>query len=433
MRPTFILLAILLAFISSAHGQQNPQPQQPAAGAQNSTTSYTLPPDKLEKARTLYMLEGKLRIVGIVISFSALLGVLYLGIPARYRTWAEKVSRHRFLQAFIFVPLLLLTLALLDLPLDAYGHRISLQYGLSVQKWGSWFGDFFKAQLISLVILTLVLWLLNFFIRRSPRRWWLYSWLVAQPFIVLVFFLAPLILDPVFNKFEPLENNHAQLVTELEKVVQRGGLAIPPYRMFEMKASEKRTTLNAYVTGLGASKRVVVWDNTIKKLTTPEILFVFGHEMGHYVLNHIYYGLVVTSISLLIGLSLVYRFSGWMLRRFGSRWHIGDLTDWTAVPMLFVMFGVLGFFAEPLLNTISRNTEHQADIYGLEVTHGINPNSQEVAAHSFQMLGEVSLDYPYPSRWVVVWFYDHPSIQDRVHFAHEYDPWDRGQPTRYVH
>jgi Zn-dependent protease with chaperone function len=176
----------------------------------------------------------------------------------------------------------------------------------------------------------------------------------------------------------------------------------------------------------------VVWDTTIQKATTPETLFVFGHEMGHYVLNHIVIGLAEGAIGLLIGLYLLYRLSPWFLRRFGPRWHIRALGDWAALPMIFLILYILGFLATPVAGALSRQMEHNADIYGLEVTHGINANSQEAAAHAFQVLGELSLDYPYPSKVVVFWYYDHPPIPDRVRFAHEYDPWSKGEPTRYV-
>ncbi|HEV2990257.1 MAG TPA: M48 family metalloprotease, partial [Candidatus Angelobacter sp.] len=141
---------------------------------------------------------------------------------------------------------------------------------------------------------------------------------------------------------------------------------------------------------------------------------------------------IAGAAGLLLGLYLVYRLSGWALKLFRQRSGIRELSDWAAVPMIFLLFGVLGFFAEPISNTVSRYIEHQADIYGLEVTHGIIPNSQEVAAQSFQKLGELSLDYPYPSRWVVLWYYDHPAIADRLRFAREYDPWRQGPAPKYA-
>ena len=434
--PKLIFSLVLLA-ASLAHAQQPVASTAAEAGENRSATqptiSYTLPPDKLAKAKALYILDGKLVIIGTVYGFVVLLGILYLGIAARYRDWAERWSHRSFLQALIFVPLLLLTISLLNLPLEMYRHHIGLQYGLSIQKWGSWFADRAKGEALNLLILTPALWLLNNRIRRAPKHWWFHTWLAAVPFIIFLVFIAPVIIDPLFNKFEPLDKNHPQLVTALQQVTERGGLNIPRDRMYEMKASEKVTTLNAYVTGFGASKRVVVWDTTMQKLTTPETLFVFGHEMGHYVLHHIVKGLALTVLSLLLGLYLVYRLLQGTLRGFGPRWHVRGLDDWAAIPMIFLLFSLLGLIAEPLGNTVSRHIEHEADIYGLEVTHGINANSSEVAAHSFQVLGEVSLDYPYPGKWVVFWLYNHPSIPERVRFAQEYQPWNSGRPGKFVH
>jgi Zn-dependent protease with chaperone function len=396
------------------------------------TTQYTLPPDKLAKSKALYDLRGKLRIIDTVWSFVVLLGILYLGIGARYRDWAENVAKNSFVQAWIFVPLFLLTTSILALPLDAYQQSISRQYGLSVQGWSSWFVDVLKGEGISLVVGTLLLWLMVFIIRKSPRRWWFYFWLIQLPIAIFLFIITPVLIDPMFNKFEPLEKTNPDLVQQLERVTARGGLSIPRDRMFLMKASEKVTTLNAYVTGFGPSKRVVVWDNTIQKASTPETLFVFGHEMGHYVLNHVIIGLAAGEAGLLLGLFVLYRLSGWFLGHFQQRWRIRELGDWAALPMIFFIFGILSFISTPIGNGFSRQLEHNADIYGLEVTHGINPNPQESAAHAFQVLGELSLSYPYPSRFVVFWYADHPPICDRVPFAHNYDPWSKGEQPKYV-
>jgi STE24 endopeptidase len=301
-----------------------------------------------------------------------------------------------------------------------------------VQGWGSWFADVAKGQALSLVILISAIWGVTNLIRKSPRSWWFYTWLVAVPFVILLIFLAPLVIDPLFNKFEPLDKTNPQLVDAIEQVTKRGGLEIPRDRMFLMKASEKVTTLNAYVTGFGPSKRVVVWDTTIKNASTPETLFVFGHEMGHYVLNHIVIGIAATAGGLFIGLYLLYRIANWAFPRFQQRWHMRELSDWSAVPMLFLIFSLLSLISQPIGSAISRQLEHNADIYGLEVTHGINPNSQEAAAHAFQVLGELSLSYPDPSDFYVFWYADHPPIRDRVPFARNYDPWSKGEQTKYV-
>jgi STE24 endopeptidase len=430
-----LLLVSLGAFAQGPGAAPTPAPAQVAATnatTSSPTTAYTLSPDKLAKAKALYDLHGRLRIIDTVWSFALLLAVLYFGVAARYRDWAERTSKKSFVQAFVVVALLLMTLNILDWPLDAYRHSVSLQYGLSVQGWSSWFADVLKGEAIVIVIATLAFWAMIFLIRRSPRRWWFYYWLLAVPFLVLLTVIAPVVIDPMFNKFEPLDRNNPQLVDAIERVTQRGGLVIPRERMFEMKASEKVTTLNAYVTGFGPSKRVVVWDTTIKNASTPETLFVFGHEMGHYVLNHVIIGLALTAIGLLIVLYLVHRASPWFLRHFGQRWQIRELGDWAALPMIFLIISILGFVSTPIASSIGRVIEHNADVYGLEVTHGINANSQEAAAHAFQVLGELSLDYPYPSKLVVFWYYDHPSIPDRVRFAHGYDPWSKGEAPKYV-
>jgi STE24 endopeptidase len=402
------------------------------SGTASQTSQYTLPPDKLAKSKALYDLRGKLRIIDTAYSLLVLLTLLALGITTKYRDWAERVSKNRFVQALIFVPLLMLTLTVLGLPLDAYQQSISRQYGLSVQGWGSWFGDVLKGQAVSLVILTLAIWGMMTLIRKSSRRWWFYTWLVAMPATVFLIFLAPLVLDPLFNNFEPLDKTNPQLVDAIERVAVRAGENIPRNKIFLMDASKKVTTLNAYVTGFGPSKRIVIWDTTIKNATTPETLFVVGHEMGHYVLNHIVIGIVATAVGLFFGFYLLYVISNWAFSRFQGRWRMRDLSDWAAVPMLLLIFSILNLVSEPISSTIGRQIEHNADIYGLEVTHGITPNSQEVAAHAFQVLGELSLSYPYPSDFVVFWYADHPPIRDRVPFAHNYDPWSKGEPPKYL-
>jgi Zn-dependent protease with chaperone function len=434
-----VLLVVLAAGCSASVQAASHSPAEPSSASTQTanpqptpTTQYTLPPDKLAKSKALYDLRGRLRIIGTVWGFVVLLAILYLGVVAQFRNWAERVNKYSFVQALIVVPLFLIVLNVVDWPLAAYSQKISLDYGLSVQSWGSWFSDLLKGLAITIVAFTIALWFLIWRIRRSPRWWWLQTWLVSLPFIVFLIVITPTVIDPMFNKFEPLDKSNPQLVDAIQKVLQRGGVTIPRDRMFLMKASEKVTTLNAYVTGFGPSKRVVVWDTTIQKATTPETLFVFGHEMGHYVLNHVVIGLCAAAVGLLIGLYLLYLLSGPFLRRWGPRWGIRELGDWAALPMIFLIFSILGFISQPIAAGFSRTLEHNADVYGLEVTHGINPNSQETAARSFQLLGELALSYPYPSRLVVFWYYDHPAIPDRVRFAHNYDPWDRGEQPKYV-
>ncbi len=175
---------------------------------------------------------------------------------------------------------------------------------------------------------------------------------------------------------------------QLEKVVDKGHMGITPDRMFLMRASEKVTGMNAYVTGFGSSKRVVVWDTTIAKATPDEILFIFGHEMGHYVLRHIARGLVLSIAGAFLAFWLGYLFVQWSLRRYGPRWGIAAQTDWGALAVLALALGVYGVIAEPVDSTLSRIQEHEADVFGQEVVHGVVADPQRVGREAFQVLGE---------------------------------------------
>ena len=396
------------------------------------TVTYTLPPDKLQKAIEYARARHQLHFLGAGYGALVLCAALAWKFAPRLRDWAEKASRRRVAQAFLFTPLLLLALDVLSLPVSIRAQYLAVKFDQSIQGWGSWFWDWTKGELVEFVITGIAVWLLYGVIRRSPRRWWLYCWLAAIPLIVFLLFLAPVVIDPLFNKFRPLAERHPELVRDIEKVAARGGLAIPPSRMYEMAASEKWNALNAYVTGIGASKRVVVWDTTMRKMTAPETLFVFGHEMGHYVLGHVWLGIGAACVALLVGLFLGYLALRWTLARWGGRWRIRGVEDWASLPVLMLAFAILSFLAEPLENSFSRMLEHNADIYGLEVIHGIVPDSAQTAAQSFQILGEVSLSDPNPGPFVEFWLYDHPPVAERMRFAAEYDPWGKGQAPKYV-
>ncbi len=437
----FLLVALVILLAAPPRmSAQKPTPSQaapaeqqpPPAAEKEKIQGYTLPPDRYEKAVAYARARYQLYFIGFVYSLLALWLVLRLKLSARYRDWAERASRVRFVQALVYLPPLALTLALLTLPGDMYGQWLLLKYEQSVQSWGSWLADWAKAQLISIFVGVFLVWILYAVIRRSPQRWWFYFWLAALPILLFVFFLAPFVIEPLFFKFEPLDKNHPQLATEIEKVVERGGLSIPRERMFEMKASEKLKSVNAYVTGFGASKRVVMWDTTIQKTTVPETLFVFGHEMGHYVLGHIWKGITFFAAVLLIFLYLGYRGMHWMLGRWGAAWGIRGVDDWASLPVLLLLLSVFGFLSSPLTNSFSRYIEHQADIYGLEVIHGLVPDSQQAAAHAFQILGEVNLSDPNPSEFIKIWLYNHPPLNERIVFAQTYDPWSKGEPTQFV-
>jgi Zn-dependent protease with chaperone function len=332
----------------------------------------------------------------------------------------------------VFAPLIALTMNVMSLPAGIYDHWLDRAYGLSVQGWGSWFWDWMKGELLSVIGAVIVVGILYWVIRKSPGRWWIYFWAATVPLILVLVFIQPLVIDPMFHTFEPLQVKDPALTAQLETMVQRAGETIPPERMFWMDAGEKTTELNAYVTGFGASKRIVVWDTTIAKMNTPQIVFVAGHEMGHYVLHHILKGLTVAFVGLFVTFYLGYRWIGWVLARWGTAWGIRELGDLASYPALLLVISILSVLGQPLGNTISRYIEHQADQYGLEVTHGLTADSGEVAAQSFNILGDVDLADPDPARWRVVLFYSHPSIPERIWYALHYDPWGQGKTGEFV-
>jgi STE24 endopeptidase len=426
------VLAMLMILSATPLFSQNQSAPSSEPKLTRTVTQYTLPPAELAKSTALHNTRIRMWIVDSAYGLALLLLYLYAGWAVGFRNLAERVAKNRFLQAWIFVPLFLITIDILNLPPDMYGHRLSRSYGLSVQGWASWFGDWGKSLGIEVIGGTLVIWLLYLIIRKSPRRCWFYFWLATLPITAFVVFLSPVLIEPMFNKFEPLAKTNPELVSKIEEVVHRAGMNIPRDRIFEMKASAKTTELNAYVTGYRATKRVVVWDTTEQKMTTPQTLFVFGHEMGHYVLGHVWKGMIFGSVVTFFAFYLGYRFSLWVLARFGSRWRIRELGDWASLPALILVISIIAFFLEPVGNGFSRVIEHHADIYGLEVIRGIVPDSNQAATQSFQVLGETSLSYPYPNPFMVFWMADHPPISDRVRFAVSYDPCAPGHHPQFV-
>ncbi|WP_035349383.1 M48 family metallopeptidase [Edaphobacter aggregans] len=435
----FLVCAAVLAALP-LYGQAPPQPesqsqaqaqtQQPPE-ASTAKPAYSLPPEKLQQAIDYSRIRVILDFLGSGWGILQLILLLALGVIARMRNVAVNLSKSRWVQGFTFILLLLLASTLLDLPLDLYGHHAAVAYGQSVQGWGSWAWDAAKSLLLTFVFGGLLVMLLFWVIRRSPTRWWFWFWIPAMVFVLLSVFVAPVLIDPLFNKFEPLAKTNPALVDRLEQVVARGGIEIPAERMFLMKASEKVTTLNAYVTGYGASKRVVVWDNSITKATPDEISFIFGHEMGHYVLNHIPQTLVFLGVLLLVEFYLGYRGIQWLIARYGARWRIPSQNDWGALVVLLLVLAVLSFFSEPIVNGYSRMHEHEADVYGQEAIHGIVADPQTTAQQSFQLLGEMSLTDPNPNPFVEFWTFSHPSVSSRAAFAAAYNPWSPGQHPKY--
>ena len=399
--------------------------------------AYTLPPEKLEKAIALSRIRNTLEITESVVWLVLIWVFLASRAAAFLECRAIHLSRHRWVQGLVFFAALFVLSTLAALPFDLIGHHFSRAFGISVEGWGEWFLDLGKALGLEIVFGAPVLLLFNWIVKRWPRRYWFGIWLATVPLLVLSVFASPF-LEPIFDKFEPLQKEHAGLVADLEKLVARTGTQIPPERMFLMKASEKTNGLNAYVSGMGATKRIVVWDTTAGRIPNDEVLFIFGHESGHYVLHHLpkqMAGFAIFFFFLYWGCAGL---AGWLARRYGGRWlRRGDemnpnpLATRAGFVILLFAIAIANFVATPLTNAFIRHFEHEADVYGQEAIHGLVADPQKTAVAAFGALGEAWLDDPDPSPFIEFWLYDHPSVKNRANFASHYDPWANGGKGKF--
>jgi STE24 endopeptidase len=420
--------------------QVSPQPDSSSSSStsesktteQTRTEQYTLTHERMVKAVAYSRAGYTLYFLSYFLGGLFLFLILRLGWAAKFRDIAERVSDRKWIQGFVFVPLLFLTLDVLDMPVSLYWHSLSLHYQQSVQGWGSWFWDWTKGELINAAFGIVLVLILFAVMRRSPRRWWLYFWFPAVLILLGLIVITPLVIDPLFNKFEPLSKEHPALVASIERLTKRAGVPIPPDRIFLMLASQKTNAINAYVTGLGGSKRVVIWDTTIEKTSNDESLFIVGHELGHYVLGHVWRGFLAGVAGLLLALYLMFRGLHWALDRWARDWNLYGQEDWASLAVLLLLLQALLFVSSPVISGFSRMQEHAADVYGLEVIHGLVPDSEEVAAHAFQVIGELDLSDPNPPPFITFWLYSHPPLAERLVFAHSYDPWSKGKSPKYV-
>jgi len=390
-----------------------------------------LPPDKLAQAIALSHWRTALYFGGTAWVVLLVWLLVRLRAGRAIAQAAERVSARAWAQGLVVAPAWLLILTAIDLPLAMLGHHVSREYGLSIEAWGPWWVDWAKSLAITMVVGTAVAGVLYALMRRSPRRWWLWFWIFTVPVEVLLVFVAPLVIDPMFNHFAPLGKSDPALVERLEQVAARGGLDIPPDRIFVMDASRRSTGANAYVTGLGASKRIVVWDTTLKIETRNEILFTYGHEQGHYVLHHVAWGVAFSAVGFLLAYGVGFWLLGWLVRKRGTGWGIDGMASWSSLGVVLLMMTAMEFVAAPVSNSISRQIEHNADVYGQEVIHGLVPDPQATVVHSFCSDAVVWLDDPSPNPFVEFWTYSHPSTEQRAEFAAHYDPWLPGRAPRY--
>jgi Zn-dependent protease with chaperone function len=343
---------------------------------------------------------------GTAVNALALAALLGFGVSARLRRLAERSGKHGLARAYVYYPLLTLAYGALTLPLTLYSsYLLPHQYGLSNQSLGGWLLDGVKGFAVSSIVAPPVVALLYWSLRHSPRRWWLGFWLALIPLLVAAVLLTPLVIEPLFNKFGPLKN--PELQQKILTLAARAG--IERGRVFEVDASVRTKAVNAYVTGLGGSARIVLWDTLLQRLNEREVLFVMAHEMGHYQEKHVPIGLSLSILGSLGVLFLTDRGTRWLLARYGDRWQVHSLDDLASLPALMLVLTVVNFLGSPVESAISRTIESRADQFALRVTH-----DPEAGASSFIKLSELNLSHPSPPPFIEFWMFSHPPLQKRI-------------------
>ena len=407
--------ALALTAVVATQLTAQPQPEQPRNEDQRFEVQVT------DEMREHSRINDILYFAGTVYSGAVLLLLLAAGLSRRIRDASERITKRPFLSAMIAVPLLLIAIEILEFPMTWYGgFSVPHRFDLTDQTFGAFMIDLLKGLAVGIVVGSIV-GALALLALRKVKRWWLALWLGSIPLILLLVVVQPVILDPIFNKFVPLQN--AELRDKLLNLASRAG--IEGGRVYQVDKSKQTKTMNAYVNGIGPTKRIVMWDTLLAKMTDDEVLGVMGHEMGHYVMKHMWKGLAFyLAVSLGI-LFLAQQLHDRGLRRWGTRWGIRGPGDPASLPWLFLVIGVISFILTPVLASYSRSMEHDADIFALELTR-----DNEALASAFVKLAEGSKQDPAPHPFIEFWRYTHPSIARRIAFSLTYKPWETGQPNQ---
>ena len=385
-----------------------PRAAAPPPSAFQTASDTVTPPVVTPAAHQYSRLRWGMYFVSTAFGLAALGGVLASGLSAKLRRWVQP-WKFSLLRMAGYYAALTGVLLLIKAPLIWYsGYYLSHAYGLSSQSLAAWLGDLFKGVGVDLLTTIPILWGLYWLIARSPRRWALGFWAGLIPVIAFGIFAAPIVVDPLFNKFTPLPPG--RLHDRIETLAARAGIPDAPILVADKSRQTQET--NAYVTGIGSSARIVLWDTTLQRMPEDQSVAIVGHEMGHYVLKHIYWGFALSVVGLLVLLPLAKLCYESLLRRCGPSWGIDGTGDYAAVPALLLTFSLFSFFLAPATNGVSREIEHQADAYGLSVTQ-----NRPAMARAFVSLSEQNLSDPNPPAFIKFWLFTHPPLSERIDFA----------------
>lgn len=355
------------------------------------------------EARRYNRIRRWLEISDFVLGFVFLAALLLTGWTGVLRDWAYWAAFQNYqLSVFVYVFLLMLAGKLLGLGLDYYGLRLERRYNLSNQKTSAWLWDEIKGFLVALVFGGIIAELLYFTIRQSPEHWWIIAWAMFLVLFVVIAQLAPLILFPIFYKFEPLENE--DLKQRLVRLSESAGTRVRG--IYKWNLSEKSKKANAALTGLGATRRIILADTLLDNYSPEEIEAVLAHELGHHVHKHILKSIFVQAVITLLG----FWAANFVLHMAIEQWHMFDtLSDYANLPLLVLVSTILSFVLMPAMNAYSRFNERQADRYAFRSIKSVQPFISSMNKLASQNLAERT-----PSKWVEWFFHSHPAISRRV-------------------
>lgn len=377
---------------------------------ENSTSAQADSPE----ARHYNRVRRWLGIADFVIGFVFLIVLLATGWSGWLRDLAYRIGFGNYsLALFVYLLLLLVISKVLGLGLDFYGFRLERRYKLSNQRFRSWLWDEVKGFLLGLVMGGIVVELLYFTMRQWPQNWWLLAWAVFMVLFVVLAQLAPVVLFPIFYKFEPLEDE--ELRRRLVVLSERAGTRVRG--VYRWRLSEKSKKANAALTGLGLTRRIILADTLLDNYSPDEIEAVLAHELGHHFHRHILKSIFVQAGITLFG----FWAANWTLH-YALDHHLFEfvqVSDFANLPLLALVATALSFLLMPALNAYSRYNERQADQYAFESIASVDP-----FVSSMNKLADQNLAERTPSRWVEVLFHSHPSISRRLAAAEE---WRRTQ------
>ena len=373
--------------------------------------SNSVPPDSPE-ARRYNRIRRWIGIADFVVGFLFLIVLLVTGWSNWLRDLAYRLGFQNYsLSLFIYLLLLLVISKALGIGLEYYGFLLEGRFKLSTQRFSSWAGDELKGFLVGLVLGTVVVEVLYLTIRQWPQHWWMLAWASFMALFILLAQLAPIVLFPIFYKFEPLDNE--DLRRRLVVLSERAGTRVRG--VYRWKLSEKSKKANAALTGLGATRRIILADTLLDNYTAEEIEAVLAHELGHHVHRHILKSIFVQAAITLFG----FWAANWVLHYAVDQQMFEELSDFADLPLLALVSVVLSFLLMPALNAYSRLNERQADRYAFESISSVEP-----FITSMNKLAEQNLAERTPSKWVEWFFHSHPAISRRLAAAKE---WGRKQ------